>query len=226
MKYLLWDFDNTLAYRDGMWSATIYELLVENGYNELKYEEIRPYLKSGFPWHFPEVSHEELFKGKKWWDYMNGHFAGVLKELGVEENLANQVASSIKERYLDKKKWYLYDDTILCLKKALEKNYKNIIVSNHVPELEELVKVLGIRNYFLKIYSSAHMGYEKPNIRFYEKVINELKDAESITMIGDNYIADIQGARNAGIDAILVRKSNDNNYDKYFSTLSELAKFI
>ena len=30
MKYLLWDFDNTLAYRDGMWSSTIHNLLLDN----------------------------------------------------------------------------------------------------------------------------------------------------------------------------------------------------
>lgn len=60
VKYLLWDFDNTLAYRDGMWSSTIYDLLNEYGY-DLKMEDIRPYLKSGFPWHSPEISHKEFF---------------------------------------------------------------------------------------------------------------------------------------------------------------------
>jgi putative hydrolase of the HAD superfamily len=45
-------------------------------------------------------------------------------------------------------------------------------------------------------------------------------------MISDNYIADIQGAKKADIDGILVRKANDYNFDKYFSTLNELASFI
>jgi putative hydrolase of the HAD superfamily len=33
---LIFDFDNTLAYRDGMWTATIYEILQENGYDKIK----------------------------------------------------------------------------------------------------------------------------------------------------------------------------------------------
>jgi putative hydrolase of the HAD superfamily len=100
------------------------------------------------------------------------------------------------------------------------------MLSNHVPELEALVKSLGIRDYFVKVYSSAHMGYEKPNLKIYERVLFDLHDAESITMIGDSYTADIQGAKRAGIEAILVRKGNDYNYERYFSTLKELANFI
>lgn len=61
MKYLLWDFDNTLAYRDGMWGNTKYELLNENGYNNLNMDNIKPYLNSRFPWHSPEISHQEFF---------------------------------------------------------------------------------------------------------------------------------------------------------------------
>jgi len=40
-KYLLWDFDNTLAYRKGMWTQTIYELLQEEGITSIKLEELK-----------------------------------------------------------------------------------------------------------------------------------------------------------------------------------------
>ncbi|EKQ52235.1 MULTISPECIES: HAD family hydrolase [unclassified Clostridium] len=226
MKYLLWDFDNTLAYRDGMWSSTLYELLNEHGYNNLRMDDIGSYLESGFPWHSPEIAHKEFFKDKNWWEYMNEYFKGILKKLGVEDVVANKISSCIREKYINPSNWRIYDDTILCLKSAIEKGYSNIILSNHVPELEELMKSLGIRDYFIKVYSSAHVGYEKPNFKIYEKVLFDLNDAESITMIGDNYTADIQGAKRAGIEAILVRKDNEYNYERYFSTLKELADFI
>lgn len=50
---------------------------------------------------------------------------------------------------------------------------------------------------------------EKPNIKIYEKVLSDLNKIEIITMIGDSYVADIQEAKRAGIDAFLIRKSND-----------------
>lgn len=226
VKYLLWDFDNTLAYRDGMWSRIIYELLNEYGYNTFSVDDIRPHLESGFPWHSPKIAHKEFFNGKKWWEYMNGHFMEILIKLGIEYTTAYNISNCIREKYINPDKWCIYDDTISCLNSAIEKGYCNIILSNHVPELELLVKSLGISNYFFRIYSSAHIGYEKPNIKIYEKVLAELNDMESITMIGDSYFADIQGATQAGINAILVRKSNDHNYDKYFASLSELANFL
>ena len=226
MRYLLWDFDNTLAYREGMWGSTIYELLNEHGYCKSNLDDIKHYLKNGFPWHSPEVSHQVFFNNKKWWEYMNEHFVGILKELKVENNVAITIANKIREKYLEPSKWHLYDDTIYCLKNSIEKGYSNIILSNHVPELDELVDNLGIRDYFIKVYSSAHIGYEKPNIKIFEKVFMDINDVDSITMVGDSYIADIQGAKEAGIDAILVRKSNDYNHNSYFASLRELADFI
>ena len=198
-KYLLWDFDNTLAYRKGMWTQTIYELLQEEGITSIKLEDIRPYLSTGFPWHTPELSHEEFSKGTSWWDYMNSHFSKIIIKLGVEEVLANKVSSQIKERYLDATRWSLYEDTIPCLIKAKEYGYENIIVSNHVPELEELVLKLGLSQFFSKIYISAKLGFEKPNINIYKKVLSELDDTRYATMIGDNYKADVEGAMKAGL---------------------------
>lgn len=43
---------------------TKYELLNENGYNNLNMDNIKPYLNSRFPWHSPEISHQEFFRDK------------------------------------------------------------------------------------------------------------------------------------------------------------------
>ena len=51
------------------------------------------------------------------------------------------------------------------------------------------------------------MGYEKPNPAFY-KVIESFGRYDEYYMIGDNYIADIQGALDYGINAVLVRSEN------------------
>lgn len=226
MKYLLWDFDNTLAYRDGMWSSTIFELLKEQGYSNLKIDDIRPHLSNGFPWHSPEIAHREFFNGEEWWSYMNKYFARVLMKLGIEKNDSKRISSCIRERYMDYNRWFVYDDTVSCLKSATIKGYSNIILSNHIPELEMIVNNLGIRDFFLKIYSSANLGYEKPNEKIFTNVISKLQNIESITMIGDSYNADILGALAAGIEAILVRKDNVYKHEKYFSSLGELADFL
>ncbi|AKB43940.1 HAD family hydrolase [Methanosarcina vacuolata] len=225
-KYLLWDFDNTLAYRDGMWGQTIYDLLQEHGYGSIKLEDIRPLLTRGFPWHTPEISHEEFLGGVQWWDYMTLHFSKIIHEIGVNETLSAEIAGQIKMKYLYIEKWHLYDDTIPCLERAVSKGYENIIVSNHVPELSSLVRDLGISDYFFQVYSSAQIGYEKPNIQIYRRVLEKLEDTSEVTMIGDSYIADVEGAINAGIKAILVRKENTHNYQNYCKSLDEIDAIL
>jgi putative hydrolase of the HAD superfamily len=226
IKYLLWDFDNTLVYRDGLWGSTLCELIEEHCNYKFELETIQPYLKTGFPWHTPHTPHNVFFGSKSWWDFMSEFFADILKELGFEERIASEISRDVRNKYLDKNKWHLYDDTVFCLEEAKKKGYSNIILSNHVPELEELVVNLGIRNQFIKVFSSANVGYEKPNINIYKSVLFELSNAESVTMIGDNYEADVLGALEAGIDAVLVRKSNGGNYSKYFNSLQELAGYL
>ena len=221
-KYILWDFDGTLAYRDETWSQTIFVLLQEYGCRNIKLEDVRPLLTKGFPWHTPDISHKDFFGELTWWDYMTLHFAKIIQSVGVDEGLSIEIAGQIKTRYLDITQWHLYDDTIPCLEKTINLGYNNIIVSNHVPELPDLVTGLGIDRYFRQIYSSANLEYEKPNIRMYKTVLDNLEDNGDVTMIGDNYIADVEGAINAGIKAILVRKENIRNYQKYCKSLDEI----
>lgn len=50
MKLLIWDFDNTIAYRTGMWSSTLIEVLDQYHLGHtIKRDHIRPHLQAGFP---------------------------------------------------------------------------------------------------------------------------------------------------------------------------------
>lgn len=153
---------------------------------------------------------------------MTAHFAVILRQLGVEEPTAKAVAGQIRAAYLNLSKWHLYDGVIPCLEQVSAEGYESLIVSNRVPELDELVSGLGIRGYFSRVHSSAVLGYGKPNLRFYQKVLEQLRDTRDVTMIGDNYDADVQGALHAGLKAILVRKENAHHYPRYCKNLKEL----
>jgi len=79
-----------------------------------------------------------------------------------------------------------------------------------VSGLSDLVRGLGIGKYFSEVYSSALMGYEKPNVQIYRKVLEKLDSNRDVTMIGDNFTRMFKVR--AGIKAILVRKENSGNY--------------
>jgi len=121
---------------------------------------------------------------------------------------------------------YLYEDTLPALEKSIALGYTNILLSNHIPELVGLVQGLGIEGYFNHIISSANIGYDKPHKRIYEKALGYCSNQDDIIMIGDNYEADILGAKSAGIKGILVRKDNVHDYPYYAKTLEDIWQYI
>lgn len=68
MRVLLWDFDGTLGYRQGMWSQALLDVLREHHPRcPATQEEIRPFLREGFPWHQPHIPHLEWETPEHWW---------------------------------------------------------------------------------------------------------------------------------------------------------------
>lgn len=222
---LVWDFDNTLAYRDGMWTRSACNILERNGFVDYDLKLLSNVFKTGFPWHFPEKAHIEYFDGCTWWEFANKAISRAFEAIGVKGKKNDFLTSQFKEEYLKKSEWHLYEDTISSLTRSKEMGYSNIIISNHTPELNELAESLGISKYFDSVTSSALVGYEKPNSKIFAFVIDKL-DHDKYIMIGDNYKADVIGALKFGIDAILVRKDNEKNYEKYSRDLYGIWKYI
>jgi putative hydrolase of the HAD superfamily len=65
---VFWDFDGTLAYREGLWRACLVTALdeVAPGHG-VTGDAIRPGLQDGFPWHRPAEPHEHLSTAGLWW---------------------------------------------------------------------------------------------------------------------------------------------------------------
>jgi putative hydrolase of the HAD superfamily len=224
-KCLIWDFDNTLAYRNGMWTKSLCNVLDHNGYHDYDPEKVRKAFISGFPWHYPGKAHSEYFMGSSWWDFVNRTISRALDEAGLSGLRNKELTLQFKEEYMKISEWHLYDDVIPALDHAAKNNYENIILSNHIPELEELVFGLGISEFFTVIISSANTDYEKPDPRIFREALKG-RSGKTFTMIGDNYEADVKGALGCGIDAVLVRKSNEHGYGKYSEDLSGIWRYI
>lgn len=228
---LVFDFDQTLGHRDGMWSISILELLQEAGFTSFSIEEVRRHSVDLYPWDLYEYSHEELFGGRSFWDYVCGNFARVLQALGLDVTDAACIASRLPERYLDIRRWRLYPDTLPVLEELNAQGYRCAIVSNHVPELDQLVTALGLSPVVEQVFNSSLIGWDKPNgniFRFAQKAL-EVPESQ-LVMIGDNFVSDITGARSCGWKAILVRGENPFAYRWHaadlFAVPSILAKLL
>jgi FMN phosphatase YigB (HAD superfamily) len=84
----------------------------------------------------------------------------------------------------------------------------------------------GLRDCFAHIVLSEEVGCQKPNPRIFEEALrmNGLQ-AEDVVMIGDSWSSDIQGAINAGIDQIWIKKSKEQG-TKNQDTIVQTATYI
>jgi putative hydrolase of the HAD superfamily len=228
MKTLIWDFDGTLGYREGgMFGASLLEVIQrgEPGFN-VTHGQIRPYLQSGFPWHTPERSHPEIDSGDQWWEtLLYPIFEQALTGVGVDSCRARSMARQARAVYTDPGRWRLFDDVIPTLDLLSSRGWCHVILSNHVPELRDIVRHLGLGPHIMKVFNSAETGYEKPHPRAFETVLEDLPDPGAVWMIGDNMQADVAGANAAGIPGILVRRYH-KSAEYYSERLSHIPLIV
>ena len=204
MGTLVWDFDGTLASREGKWTGTLVEVARRGGM-EIDPERIRPWLKSGFPWHTPERPHPELRTAAEWWDALDPVCERAFVGAGVSDSQAHELAALVRRVYPDLAYWRLYDDTLPTLDRLAADGWTHVVLSNHVPELRAIVDRLGLRQFVAHLFNSAETGYEKPHPRALGMVIESVGGSEPMWVIGDSMRADVAAADAAGIPAVLVR---------------------
>ena len=102
--------------------------------------------------------------------------------------------------------------------------WRHAILSNHVPELRQIVAGLGLDEVVAFVSCSAETGYEKPHAQAFASVLDRLRPAET-WMIGDNVVADVLGAEAVGIPAVLVRRP-DPRAPRYADSLAGVEQFL
>lgn len=226
IKNVIFDFDMTLGFRTTMWTDTVKELLLENNVYATS-EQIRPVTHGGvYPWSDPTMSHADFFKGKDWWQVVSGNIAQGLTENDVcSASEAEKAMAGLRERFCDKRYWKLFPDTLDTLEKLTEEGYTLALVSNHIPEAREIFNHLGLGAYFPRMVISSEEEYEKPHPEILSKALGDFSKDKTV-LVGDNYFADVLGAIQFGMGAVLVRKPNVTAYNYYCKNLSGLPALL
>lgn len=180
----------------------------------------------GFPWLEPEIPHPHLDTPGRWWVALEQTFVRAYQGIGIPEDLARALAPKVRGTYLDLPRWRRFDDVFPTLEALAADGWRHVILSNHVPELPDIVQAVGLSVYFERIFNSADLGYEKPHPRIFDAVLTAAGDgAHRLWMIGDSYRADVRGAEAAGIPAILVRRSHPEAA-RFAAKLDEVPAFL
>ncbi|MFT3889403.1 MAG: HAD family hydrolase [Arachnia sp.] len=204
-RAVFWDFDGTLAVREGRWSGALLDAwrLIDPTTSATA-DHLRPHLQSGFPWHDADTTREAP-SAAEWWAALRPMFVAAYTANGLDSERADAAAARVPDQYYQPDTWSVVSGAEEALRLVRDAGYRNIILSNHAPELPELVRALGLADLVEMTITSACVGAEKPNpaiFRYATKAAG-LTNTGTAWMVGDNPIADVQGALNAGIRAIL-----------------------
>ena len=112
----------------------------------------------------------------------------------------------------------------------LKPNYQMHIITNGFIEVQSK-KIInsGLDQYFKQIITSEDAGVKKPNPYIFNYALNKAGalSNESV-MIGDNWEADIMGAKNVGLDVIFCNFNKEpvSESIKSVNVLSEIKKYL
>ena len=124
---------------------------------------------------------------------------------------------------------HLFEGTIEILE-YLNLKYNLHIITNGFAEIQEnKLNNSNITHYFKTITNSEMVGVKKPNALIFEYALGLAKaKKESSIMIGDCLEADVQGALDAGLDAIFFNGNNKVVAEdiKQVNHLLELKKYL
>jgi putative hydrolase of the HAD superfamily len=198
-----------------MWAEVALRLLEGHAPDhQVSFESMASLVSEGMPWHRPDCAHPDLSTPRAWWEAVNRRYHEIFAALGHQSAATPPVLEALREDILDAGRYVLFDDVIPALERVKAAGRRNMIVSNHIPELTDLVQGLHLTRHFEAIVSSGVVGYEKPHRRLFEAALRYVRPGETVWMIGDNPDADCRPVCDMGMNAVLVRGVGGGQFER------------
>jgi putative hydrolase of the HAD superfamily len=105
--------------------------------------------------------------------------------------------------------WFIYPDVLPALQAWQRIGIEMGIVSNFDSRLDYVLDALNLKEFFTSITVSTQAGVAKPDSRIFSIALQKhLCEPQEAWHIGDSFSQDFQGAKAAGIRAILLERKN------------------
>ena len=143
----------------------------------------------------------------------------------VSEGMISQAAMEWNSRLEDA---HLFKETETVLQ-DLKLDFKLGLISNTDRGGAEYARKTGIRRLFDTLVFSCEVGAAKPDPRIYEIAMEELcVRPRDCWMVGDNLEADVKGALNAGMKAMLIDRAGryDGGECVIIQDLAEIRRIV
>lgn len=227
MKHLFFDLDNTLwdfdKNTETVLNKLFYQYKLEPNLNANFDSFYKVYLKNNeLLWHlygFRKISKDEL-RFKRFFD--------TFFDFGINDSA---LAQSFSDLYIQQapQGTLLKPHCIETLNELMKKFELHIITNGFTQSQTIKLSNCGLMPYFKHIIISEETGYNKPELEIFNLARNMAKaNPKNCVMIGDDLINDVQGALNAGWQAVHFCEHSAKKESGYISitALPELLKMF
>lgn len=224
IQHIFFDLDNTLWDHRG------------NAYSTLKEIFKRQDVKERFNIDFEDFHQEYFTINERLWEqirdgeidkeYLRKHrFYDAFLFFGIDDFGLSQ---TFENNFLDEILNYndLVEGAFEILEYLYDKGYKLHILSNGFKEVtHKKCELSGIQNYFQTITSADEINIRKPQPEIYDYALKKANaKKEDSMMIGDDWIADVEGGKSFGLEVVFFDVFNDNFEAESVKTIKKLME--
>lgn len=224
IKAVFFDVGSTLLYPSPD-VPTVYNKVVADWGYSFDYDEIDSHMPAVWDYYEQEVVVDSSF----WADDERSHdiwvnmYALLSKLLGItDEQERLEIGARVHTAFKTSAHWALFNDVLPCFELLKERGLKISLISNWGVDLRPILADLPLNGYLDDAVISAEVKLHKPDPRIFLLALERLGiEAHEAVHVGDQLIADVEGAQAVGIMGVLLnREGTIGNYS--ITTLDEL----
>lgn len=130
------------------------------------------------------------------------------------------------ERFADPSAWRVFDDVLPALDELASRGIPMAAVSNWDERLRPLLSALNLDGYFEAVLVSCELYFAKPSNVIFEHALRKLGVApEEALHVGDSLKEDVEGARSAGMQSLLIDRTQ-TSVDGRIQSLTDLLSLV
>jgi putative hydrolase of the HAD superfamily len=211
IKAVIFDWFSTLAHYDPPREQLQAQVLRELGFNVSLTNIQRALVLADRDLYaeFSELSLEDGSPEERIQTFIR-HQQGIMTRAGIDADtvLAEKAIARLGELNAGRR-FALFDDVIPTIRMLKERRLVTGLLTNIPRGIQEICQELGLEPYLDFIISPAEAGADKPNPAIFHLALERAGvEASDAIYIGDQYLQDMVGARNAGIAPILIDRFN------------------
>lgn len=161
------------------------------------------------------------YSRQDWADLVVSTFGGSAAEFGASTRFFERLYN----RFTEAAAWKIHDDVLPTLEVLATRGFKLAVVSNWDDRLRPLLRNLHLDQFFQTVAVSGELGTHKPSPAIFQRALAglDVRSGEALH-VGDSLLEDVEGARLAGLHALLLRRGESVEREGQIGSLLELLK--